>query len=202
MVTENLTERFVNTKLSVAVVAYCGNLADFVDTRVLMVKNREGLVGPVAGNIEKAEHPLAALEREWYEETGGEPFTFQNGSLRFKDVLFSQGNGYIDLGFVYHARLTESQIRLFDEGKFVTNDEDIVEAKLFDMDELLVVLRDWRNKLTHPQINAQTLINIVNNVMVNHDDYIASPVSSDDLFTLEYFGMDFTTTSLSFGIDK
>ena len=202
MVAEIKTERSVPSKLSVAILAYRGNLADYIDTKVLLVTKRDGRSGPVAGKIEVTNHipenPLNALKREWDEETGSEPFKFKRPPT-FKDTVFAQGEGFVDIGFIYHAVLTDNAEEVFLGGKKIDNDEDIVEARLFDIDEVLVILRDWRNKLTRPEINAQTLINVVNNVMVNHDDYLGLSVKGSDLFDFKYFDMNFKVTSLNLG---
>lgn len=190
-------ERLIQVKLSVAVFAFCGNLADYVNTRVLLVTDREGKVSPVAGKVEKGEHPLSALKREWHEETGGEPFEFETRSLEFSDSILVENKEYTDIGYIFTARLTDEQIEIFDEGKTVEDDEDIVSCRLFDMDEIINILKNWEKSLAHPEINAQTLINLLNNVLVNHDTSVGEHVTNDDLFTLEFFGMDFKTNSLS-----
>lgn len=197
MGTERTSERIVPSKFSVAILAYCGNLTDYVSTKVLLVKNKYERVGPVAGKVEiingLPENPFDAIQREWGEETGGEPFEFERPP-EYKTAIFAQKDGIVDTGFIYAGILTKKAIDTFSKGKQIVEDEDIVEAKLYNIDDVLVILHDWKNQLAHPEINAQTLINIVNNVMVNHDNYFGS--GAKNLFTFADFGMDFKITCL------
>lgn len=190
--------RIISTKLSVAILAWHGNMADYISTKVLLVKNKEGKLGPPAGKIEVVngvpEKPYKAIKREWKEETGGEPFIFDEDP-EFESCIFAQQNGYTDIGFIFHARLTDKSSDMFYKGKTIKTDEDIIEAKLYSIDNILEILRDWKNQLAHPEINAQTLINIVNNVMVNHDS-LFMPDEKIRLFKFKDFDMNFNITIL------
>jgi hypothetical protein len=190
--------RIIASKLSVAILAWNGNMADYISTKVLLVKDKEGKLGPPAGKIEVLdgvpENPLVAIQREWREETDGEPFVFENAP-NFKNCIFAQRDGFTDIGFIFHARLTDESTDLFIKGKTINTDEKIVEAKLYNIDNILEILRDWKSRLVHPEINAQTLINVVNNVMINHDS-LFMPGTKIRLFELKNFEMDFKITVL------
>ncbi len=191
----NITE----TKLSVAVLASTGNFADFISTQVLMVEDRHGKLGPVSGKVDilvdnVPEHPIDAFRREWMEETGCEPFVFRQ-KPKFLDTIFSLRDGYANIGFIYKAELTDDAIEIFKRGKVVTDDEDIVLARLLNIDDIIEILKNWQVKLAHPEINAQTLIHLTNIVMNNHDNLFMPGVT--DCFTADYFGIPFKTSSLS-----
>ena len=198
MSAENNKEGVIQAKLSVAIIAHMGNMADFSSTKVLLVKNKDGKWGPPAGHIDcingVPEHPLIALKREWLEETNT-PFQFKR-RVQCIDNVFSIKDGCTSIGFVFRATLTDKAVEIFERGKRVDGDKSIIYAKLASVDDVIKLLKSWKEELARPEINAQTLIRFCNTIKANYDSLFFSSIKSQ-FFTNEDFGIDFPTTLLS-----